>query len=141
MNTNAPKFLIGYKRSGSLDLIVVSYYPFVDFGELPYISVQIGVGRHSTGPMAPAKEMLEFRFGETKYKLIEGELERTGWEWDPPGWFARKCDEANCAWFVPFVERMAAGEDVSFEEIQNAYRVNNEGKEMLQSTWGRDFEI
>ena len=42
--------------------------------------------------------------------------------------FARAyMDEISANWFIPYVERMANGEDVSIEEIIGAYRANNNG--------------
>lgn len=53
------------------------------------------------------------------------------------GAFRRKLLERNRAeWFVPMVERMAAGEDVTLDEIEAAYREHNGGKEMPKGTWG-----
>lgn len=36
---------------------------------------------------------------------------------------------AGCRWFLPYIERMARGEEVSLEEIKQAYRDNNNGRE------------
>ena len=33
-------------------------------------------------------------------------------------WFRRLFRDANAEWFIPFIERMAAGEKVPFEEIE-----------------------
>ena len=39
-------------------------------------------------------------------------------------------ERTKCAWFLPYVERMARGEDVSLEEIKEAYRLNNAGADL-----------
>jgi hypothetical protein len=37
---------------------------------------------------------------------------------EKPTWFRRLFRDANAEWFIPFIERMAAGEKVPFEEIE-----------------------
>ena len=51
----------------------------------------------------------------------------------------RFLERNGASWFVPMVERMAAGEKVSLEEIEAAYREHNDGKEMPKGTWGELF--
>ena len=47
----------------------------------------------------------------------------------------RWLEEANASWFIPFLERLAAGEQVPIEEIQEAYRLLF-GKEMPRAMTG-----
>ena len=40
---------------------------------------------------------------------------------EKPTWFRRLFRDANAEWFIPFIERMAAGEKVPFEEIESRH--------------------
>ena len=96
-------------------------------------------GRGGDCTTKPPGRILEHRPHIFHDAMVDGELKTMSIEQEPPGWFERKCAEAGCSWFVPFVRRMAAGEDVPLEEIQAAYREHNEGREMPSGTWGSLF--
>ena len=72
--------------------------------------------------------------------VLNGVLKTLKIEEEPPGWFLRRCAEAKCEWFVPFVERMAAGDEVPIEEIKAAYRIHNEGQDMPCGSWSTLFK-
>jgi hypothetical protein len=59
--------------------------------------------------------------------VVEGVIQNTGFELAPPGWFERKCQEANCQWSLPMAKRMSEGECVPVEEILEAYLKHNGG--------------
>lgn len=80
------------------------------------------------GPCLEPDKMLEWAPSTFYEKSVNGKL----WEPGPPGWFRRQCEAAGCLWFFGLVERMAAGEEVSIEEIKATYRENNGGKELEQ---------
>lgn len=106
----------------------------------PKISAMTGNGPVSKGPTLSPGKIREFRPHVFHDEIIDGQSKTTKIEQEPLGWFTRKCEEAGCAWFLPYVDRMAAGEDVPLEEIQFSYREHNEGREMPQGEW-RGYEI
>lgn len=97
--------------------------------------IAVGHGTNRNNPQGPClepKKMLEFLMGKSIWKEVDGKMKFFGCEYEPPGWFYRQCEAAGCLWFYSMVERMAAGEEISIEEIQAAYRENNEGRELEQ---------
>jgi hypothetical protein len=91
------------------------------------ILVEWGYRGNTEGPTRPPKEMLDFREGHLVTRIVEGK-EKATWEEESPGWFERKCAEAHCSWFVPMVRQMAAGEEVSLEEIRAAFQTPQPGR-------------
>jgi hypothetical protein len=81
--------------------------------------------------------MLEYR--PYIYPVIDGRIVSGKLELAPPGWFERKCREADCEWFIQMAKRMAEGEHVPLEEIQAAYLAHN-GKSMPCGKWSQLFQ-
>jgi hypothetical protein len=104
----------------------------------PLILVEWGYRGNTQGPTKAPKEMLDFRKGHMVTRIVDGK-EKATWEEEPPGWFERKCAEAHCSWFVPMVRQMAAGEEVSLEEIRAAFRKHNGGIEMPCGDWSEIY--
>jgi hypothetical protein len=44
--------------------------------------------------------------------------------------FRRYFEITECEWFIPYIERMAEGDDVQIEEIRQAYKNNNAGADL-----------
>lgn len=98
----------------------------------PAIGISDGWSPHDAGTVANPQFWLNFR--QSKWVLVGREyVEFT----EPPGWFERKCAEANCEWFAPLVRRMAEGEPVSLRDVEDAYRnLHGKDEEMISGTWG-----
>jgi len=109
----------------------ITYYPVPHLfrDDQPRITLFYGTNRcRPQGPCLRPAEMLEW----TPHIFHEKPIDGKRWEPGSPDWFRHKCAEAGCSWFVSFVERMAAGEDIPIEEIKAAYREHNGGKELEQ---------
>lgn len=132
------EYVIGQGRDSYHEPLWVSYVPRAGIQGVR-ICVQEGVGPHARSWMESPAEMFDAR--RLQWDVVEknGIPTMTNPRLQRPGWFERKCAEAGCSWFVPFVRRMAAGEEIPLEEIQAAYREHNEGKEMPSGTWGSLF--
>jgi hypothetical protein len=130
-------YLVGRTGSDPYDFLLISIQYEDD--DKPVIVVQMGLGPLAQGPMLHPAKMLEFRPHIFHDEIIDGRLKMVGMEQEPPGWFGRKCKEAGCEWFVPYVERMSKGEEVALEELKEAYRMHNHGREMPESVIGRPF--
>ena len=141
MNPEPIRYLVGSKEGTIYSKLQVSHAPLGVYNDEPTVIVQIGEGPVAEGCVLPPKKILDFSPHIFRDKAIDGKLKMVGMEQEAPGWFARKCEEAGCSWFVPFVERMASGETVSLEEIQTAYRANNGGKEMISGVYGKPFKL
>jgi hypothetical protein len=129
------EYLIGYGRTSDNTPMWIGYRTLPRGGNSDdEVAVGIGEGPGSEGFVLPPKRVLEFEYGRTMWDLVNGKPQYRGYVKEPPGWFERKCREANCEWFVPMVKRMAAGERVPLEEIQAAYQVYN-GKPMPCGSW------
>src|SRR5436189_6343861 len=114
---HSSEYQSGYATTGSAESIWIGYRAEADGRHAIY--VQEGVGRAAEGSVRSPAEILAFRPVAPHTTISGGEI-RTAFEQEPPGWFERKCKEANSEWFVPFVQRMAGGESVPLEEIQAA---------------------
>jgi hypothetical protein len=118
--------------------LVVSFFPgppWIEAGGSvePIIMVQRGLDYTDPFVCLSPSRILNHRPHHLIYgKGADGAEKLLGIEQEPAGWFQRTCAEAHCGWFVPFVERMAAGDPVPIEELTAAYRLNNDGKEMPQ---------
>jgi hypothetical protein len=139
------QYQIGYNegvleaRTGKIKPMWITYRPVeTQAGVDKHISVYIGSGRFDWAKMASPQEILKFRPYHFFDKIVDGQSVADRMEQEPPGWFERKCREANCEWFVPMVKRMAAGEDVPLEEIQAAYLKHN-GQPMPCGEWAKLF--
>lgn len=106
--------------------------------EMPRITVIWGEGRHAEETSLSARDILVFEYGRASWKNVGGDSKFLKYVKDPPGWFERRCREAQCEWFVPMVKRMAAGEQVSIEEIQTEYFAHNK-KPMPCGKWSELF--
>lgn len=122
MNNPKQKYLIGFTVR-NLWPVWIGYCP-QSYDNEEELSVCIGEGRVGFGAVKPPKEMLEFIYGQTISKEINGKvvIERRD---EPPGWFERECREANCEWFIPLARRMAQGEKGLLEEVKAAYLAHN----------------
>jgi len=99
----------------------------------PLVAIYHGYDRNQPqGPCLEPRRILDFVMGKSIWREIDGKMKFLGYEYEPPGWFKRQCEEACCLWFYHLVERMAGGGDIPIEEIQAAYRENNGGKELEQ---------
>ncbi len=118
----------------------IGYRPEIAGNDLPEaVCFQFGLGPGAQGSVLTPKQMLDYCYGHTVWKQVDGQRRFAGYVKEPPGWFERKCREANCEWFVPPVKRMAAaGEHVALEEIQAAYLAHN-GKPMPCGKWRELF--
>ena len=98
---NMPVYLLSADHPGFRKLFVpmVGYRP--DDPETP-IDIGDGYGPHCVGRAFTLTEALAYR---------------------------HTFDEAHAAWFIPFLERLALGETVSIQEIQDTYK-RLFGKEM-----------
>jgi hypothetical protein len=94
------------------------------------IAIADGWDPHDHGSALSAAEILPRRWYRQSMK--DG---RFVFELEPPGWFERRCAVLKCSWFHPFVQRMAGGERVSFEQIKEAYRLHNNGRLIPTGTW------
>ena len=87
----------------------------------------VGPGAH--GATFSPEEIITYRPYTATTTVVNGMVRILKAEQEPPGWFQRICHKCHCEWFLPFVERMAAGEKIQIEEIQAAYFAYN-GKAM-----------
>jgi hypothetical protein len=115
-------YTVGYAFQNGWPLWV-AYRPEDPQGGVRII-ILIGEGPVAQSLVTTPIKVLEFIYGQTISKAVNGKVVITTVD-EPPGWFERKCHEANCDWFVPMVKRMAAGEDIPLEEIKTAYQLNN----------------
>lgn len=130
-NEESHPYVIAYLDSGGRERFWINYYPVPNVfrSPSPMVSVFFGsIAGTRQGPCLEPDRMLEWAPSIFYDKSVNGKL----WEPGPPGWFRRQCEAAGCLWFYGLVERMAAGEEVSIEEIKEAYRENNGGKELEQ---------
>jgi hypothetical protein len=124
-DSREPKTWVGY-RIGSQAVAEV-------------VCVSLGsIARDSDTYVLSPAEMLEHRPYVLVGHVMDGIWRTNRAEREPPGWFERKCREANCEWFVPFVKRMADGEAVPLKEIEAAYLAHN-GKPMPCGKWSELF--
>ena len=94
------------------------------------IAIADGWSPHDHGSTLAAAEILQRQWHRQSVK--DG---RVVFEPEPPGWFERRCAFLQCSWFHNLARRMAAGEHVTVEEIQQAYRVHNDGRSIPTGTW------
>lgn len=142
--TGNPRYLVGqgttpYPENGLPSRLTVVFLPKASWVQAsepddPHVLVEMWQDGTSTGPTLTPKAMLDYR-PYVPHKVGD----KTTFEQDSPGWFERKCVEANCSWFVPLAKRMAAGEKVPIEEIQTAYKSHNDGQEMPCGALGKSF--
>ena len=140
-----PRYLVGlgttpYPDNGLPARLTVVFFEKLSWAnqiqpDSPYILVEIWRNGVSVGPTSTPEEILEHR----PHILSKTSTGKTHYEQEPPGWFERKCAEANCSWFVPLVKRMAAGEKVPLSEIQAEYRNHNAEKELPCGLMGEVF--
>jgi hypothetical protein len=134
------EYLIGIAPRPYGNYLCIGYCPWNSNERTPLIAIRIGKGRNSESWCLSPSRILERRPHIFHYEVVEGVAKMVKIAEEPPGWFARRCAETKCEWFVPFVERMAAGEEVPLEEIQAAYRIHNEGQEMPSGSWNTLFK-
>ena len=96
--------------------------------DLPHVFVETWQDGSAEGPTLPPNEMLNYH-PYVRQRSNESSSSKVTYDQESPGWFERKCRQANCEWFVPFVKRMAIGEEMPLKEIQAAYLAHN-GKPM-----------
>lgn len=101
---------------------------------VPIILVQLERGPTSENWELSATKMLGFSPVGAKFATVAGRVRFVGVERAPADWFKSKCKEANCEWFLPFVERIAKGEQIRLEEIEAAHRMYN-GKPLPRGKW------
>lgn len=134
-NEESHPYVIAFHDSGEGNRFWINYYPFPNVfrSASPIVSVFFGsiAGTRQSPCFEPA-EMLGFVMGRSVWKEVDGKMKHFGYEYEPPGWFRRQCEAADCLWFYGLVERMAAGEEIPIEEIKAAYRENNGGKDLVQ---------
>src|SRR3954454_1868957 len=115
-------FLIGRGTdSAGIPVFVAMTYP----NHEPRIFVQLNLGPPSEDWDFAVNEALQYTLRTTQHAQVDGVVRFVGIVSEPPGWFERKCAEANCQWFVPIVKRMAAGENVQLQEIEASYLTYN----------------
>jgi len=95
------------------------------------ITIADGWSPHDHGSTLTASEILPRQWYRQTVK--DG---RVVFELEPPGWFERRCALLKCSWFHSLVQRMAAGEVLTFEEIKAAYRTHN-GCNIPIGTWSQ----
>lgn len=100
----------------------------------PIILVQLERGPTSENWELPATEVLEFSPIAVRFETVADTVGFVGMERAPVDWFKSKCKEANCEWFLPFVERIAKGEQIRLEEVEATHRMYN-GKPLLRGKW------
>lgn len=104
-------YTIGLKRLSEYDNYGVEYHPnFESYGRM--ITVWEGTlgGNGKSGATLSPQELLK--------RVREGKA------------FRRYFEITDCEWFIPYIQRMAEGNDVSIEEIKKAYREKNEGVDL-----------
>lgn len=100
------------------------------------ITIADGWAPHDHGSTLTATEILSRRW--YRHSVKGG---RQVFDLEPPGWFERRCALLKCSWFHTLVQRMAAGELVTFEEVQQAYRTHNDGRSIPIGTWDQLREV
>jgi hypothetical protein len=129
------EYLVGQGSVDPNQTIWVGYRPRGERNSEEAVCVSVGpICRDSETYVLPPAKMLERRPFIQVGSVINGRWQTSKSEQESPGWFGRKCHEANCEWFVPMVKRMAGGEHVPLEEIQAAYLAHN-GKPMPCGDW------
>jgi hypothetical protein len=129
------RHIVGYKKGDTYNQSIIGF-SYSGKNDTPEISLIKGQGRVAEGYVLSPKKALN----HTPIPGIEASVDKidlTFSEKDAAhlSWFEKKCVEANCTWFVDYVKRMAAGEDIPLEEIQSAYRTHNNGHEMKSTSW------
>ena len=102
------------------------------------ICTEAGIGPGAHGATYSPETILTYRPYVTTRVVVDGVLRILKSEQAPPGWFERTCRECNCEWFFPLVKRMASGEQVQLQEVQDAYLAHN-GKPLPSGTWHELF--
>src|SRR5258705_330753 len=107
-----PRYLIGlgttaFPENGLPARLTVVYLPRPSSAkpgdpEDPDILVESWQDGVSDGTTLPPENMLEYR-PYTRSARTKSGSSSTGYVQEPAGWFERRCAEAGCLWFVPFV--------------------------------------
>jgi hypothetical protein len=142
------RYLIGigavpHPQNGLPARLTIVYMPKLSFAapdrqDTPHILVETWQDGSSEGPTLPPNEMLNYR-PYVRQRSNEYASSKVTYEQESPGWFERKCVEANCSWFFPLTKRLATGEKVPLREIEAAYKTHNDGKEMPRGSLGCSF--
>lgn len=102
--------MIGIKSHSKYDNYGVDYLPdYENRGNMVTVWEGTLGGAGRSGATLSPQDLLK-RFGEGKA-------------------FRRYFEITDCEWFIPYLMRMANGEDVSIEEIEKVYQNNNNGEE------------
>jgi len=135
------EYLVGKGVSPDGLAIRITYTPAHPFfhDSKERVAVIVGQGVHSEGPCVPAERILKFEKTREVWNRQGEKPVFEGFVKEPPGWFERKCQEAHCEWFIPFVEKIASGECVTIEEIPKAFFYHNKSM-MPSSSWGNMHE-
>jgi hypothetical protein len=129
------RYITGYKKGDVYNQSIIGF-SYSTKNNTPEISLIKGQGREADGLVLAPEEALNYT-PTPGFELPVDEIDQTfsGQEAARLSWFEKKCMEANCTWFVDYVKRMAAGENISLEEIQTAYRTHHNGLEMKSNSW------
>lgn len=132
MASNLIAYLVGRDGNGSEHGRVLYLPPYRDHAS-GLIDISFGVGPALEGGAKSPESWLSF--SRTSFVVENGTTQVK----KEPRWFEIQCQRLSCTWFLPYVRRMAKGEEVELEEIKAAYREHNGGKEIPCGKWGSVF--